>query len=247
MARYLRARYVRHRHFNRIRHSTAFKGFLAEQADRLASTEEDVFNLMKQGYTADQIRGLGGIPAAPVNTVAPSISGTPTVGEELTAANGTWTGYPAPGYSYQWNRDSAAISGATAANYTLVGADEGTNITVTVTASNSEGSASETSGPVGPVAPAPAAPVNTAAPVISGTPTVGQELSCTTGTWTGNPTPTYAYEWQADGTPIAGATSSTYTLQAAEEGTTITCEVTATNSAGSASEVSNSLGPVAAA
>ena len=156
MARYLRARYVRHRHFNRIRHSTAFKGFLAEQADRLSMTEEEVFDLMKAGASADDIRNTAPEPqpVAPVNTVPPSISGTPTVGEILSAANGTWTGDPAPGYEYQWNRDSVAISGATASDYTLVVDDEGTNITVTVTASNTAGSASATSDAVGPVAPA---------------------------------------------------------------------------------------------
>ncbi|MGA9568081.1 MAG: carboxypeptidase-like regulatory domain-containing protein, partial [Candidatus Korobacteraceae bacterium] len=37
------------------------------------------------------------------------------------------------------------------------------------------------------------APVNTAAPIVLGTPAVGQTLSCSTGMWTGEPTPTYTY------------------------------------------------------
>jgi len=84
-------------------------------------------------------------------------------------------------------------------------------------------------------------PSNTVAPVISGTAVVGQTLSSTTGTWTGAPTPTYAYQWKRNGSNIASATSSTYTLVQADATFAITCAVTATNIAGSAEATSNSL------
>lgn len=90
------------------------------------------------------------------------------------------------------------------------------------------------------------APVNSVAPVVSGTATFGQTLSCTTGTWTGVPTPTYTYQWQRVTTNISGATSSTYVLVQADVGSTIRCVVTATNSVGSASANSNSTATVAA-
>lgn len=86
-------------------------------------------------------------------------------------------------------------------------------------------------------------PVNTVAPVVSGTVRVGSTLSCTTGTWTNSPT-SYAYQWLRDGDPISGATSSTYILIEADEGEDISCVVTATNATGSASQVSNEVGPV---
>ncbi len=75
-------------------------------------------------------------------------------------------------------------------------------------------------------------PVNTVAPVVSGTETVGQTLTCTTGTWTGLPVITYTYQWQNDGgtgtwANISGATSSTYGLQASDAGDDIRCIVTA--------------------
>ena len=84
-------------------------------------------------------------------------------------------------------------------------------------------------------------PVNTAAPVISGTPAVGQTLSCSTGTWSGEPTPTYTYTWLHNGTAIPGANASTYGIQTTDQGTGLACKVTATNKSGSASAVSNAL------
>lgn len=87
-------------------------------------------------------------------------------------------------------------------------------------------------------------PVNTVAPVVSGSITVGSTLSCTTGTWTGDETITYAYQWRRDGNDISGATSSTYTLIGDDEGAMIDCVVTATNDAGSDDAASNAVGPV---
>lgn len=88
-----------------------------------------------------------------------------------------------------------------------------------------------------------AAPVNSVAPVISGTQTVGQTLTSTTGTWTGIPAPTFTYQWYRGASLISGATSSTYVLVQADAGNTtaIKCVVTATNSAGVLSADSNTL------
>ena len=88
---------------------------------------------------------LGGVPAAPANTVAPSISGTAKVGQTLTAANGTWTGRPTPTLTRQWRADGNAISGATGATYVPVEGDIGKAITVRVTGANPYGSAAVTS------------------------------------------------------------------------------------------------------
>jgi len=91
----------------------------------------------------------------------------------------------------------------------------------------------------------PIAPVNTVAPVISGTAVVGQTLSSTTGTWTGTPTPTYSYQWKRGATNI-GTNSSSYTLVQADAGNTsnITCVVTATNAGGSANATSNTIAQI---
>ena len=71
-------------------------------------------------------------------------------------------------------------------------------------------------------------PVNTVAPVVSGTAKAGDTLTCSTGTWTNDPTK-FTYQWSADGTPIRGATASTYTVRSSDEGLTLTCAVRAAN------------------
>jgi hypothetical protein len=89
--------------------------------------------------------GGGASLSPPANTTPPVLSGTATVGSTLTTSDGTWTGNPGPTFAYQWKRNGSAISGATDNAYVLVTADAGTQITCTVTASNSQGSASATS------------------------------------------------------------------------------------------------------
>lgn len=96
------------------------------------------------------------------------------------------------------------------------------------------------------ISPVHVAPVNSVAPAITGTATVGQTLTTTNGTWTGVPTVTYARQWYADGEVIEGATATTRVLAAGEEGKVITVVVTATNAAGSVQATSNATAAVAA-
>lgn len=77
-----------------------------------------------------------------------------------------------------------------------------------------------------------APPVNTVAPVASGVGIVSQTLSVTTGTWTGNPAPSFTYQWQRGGVDIGGATNNTYLLVAADAGQSIRAVVTADNGIG---------------
>lgn len=85
------------------------------------------------------------------------------------------------------------------------------------------------------------APVNSVAPVASGTGTVGQVLSVTNGTWSNSPTD-YAYQWRRGAVLILGANASTYTLVAADSGTNVDCRVVATNAgANSVAALSNTI------
>lgn len=141
------------------------------------------------------------------------------------------------------------ISGATASTYTVQSADLGDEIRVEVTATNLAGSAIADSDPTTLVTSGTAIPANSVAPVVTGNVATGQVLTVSTGTWTGAPAPTFAYQWQrsANGgvswSAISGATSSTYTVQTADIGDLLRCNVTATNSAGSASAAAAAVGP----
>jgi hypothetical protein len=74
-------------------------------------------------------------------------------------------------------------------------------------------------------------PVNTISPVLTGTPALGQTLTCSPGSWSGDPS-AFAYVWLRDGSPIAGQTASSYVVQAVDEGHSLSCAVTAANSGG---------------
>ena len=180
---------------------------------------------------------------APSNSALPVISGTTAPGQVLTTSNGTWAGFPAPGFTYQWKRGGTAISGATSQSYLLTVAESGLMMTVDVTATNSAGNATATAAAVGPVAVV--APVNSAPPVISGSTIVGSTLTSSNGTWSGSPT--YTYQWTRAGANISGATGTTYLTVSADIGTMINVVVTATNSGGSASASAAAVGPITAA
>ena len=180
-------------------------------------------------------------------TGAPTITGTAQVGQTLTA--GTTAIMDADGltsvsYTYQWIRvatdnTETNISGATASTHTLVAADQGTTIKVTVSftddASNPE---TLTSAATAVVSAAPNTPA-TGAPTITGTAQVGQTLTAGTTAIVdadGLTSVSYTYQWirvATDNTEtnISGATASTYTLVAADQGTTIKVRVSFTDDA----------------
>jgi hypothetical protein len=182
-----------------------------------------------------------GPPAA-----APAITGTAQLGKTLTATTGAWGG-PAPVlYRYQWQRCTAAgaacadVSGAFDATYQPVAADIGAAMRVVVTAVNTGGSSSSTSTPTSPVLPA--APENTAAPVLGGFAREGSALTTSFGTWNGSPT-TYAVDWRRCDTAGAscvttGATGTSYAVTARDLGGRMRAYVTASNAGGGSTAAS---------
>jgi len=128
---------------------------------------------------------------------------------------------------------------------TVNGLTPATSYSFRVTATNSIGISSP-SLPSNIISTPGAGPLNTVAPVVTGTATVGQTLSTTNGTWTGTPTILFTYQWQRNGVNIGGATSSTYILVDADAENPIRCVVTGTNSAGSNLANSNSTSNVSA-
>jgi hypothetical protein len=98
-------------------------------------------------------------PGAPVNTVAPAISGSPQNGQTLTVTTGSWSS--ATTFGYQWQRcDStgagcASIAGTGASTYVVAAADVGSTLRAVVTATNAGGSTSATSAATAVVTDAP--------------------------------------------------------------------------------------------
>ena len=172
-------------------------------------------------------------------TGEPTISGTPQVGEVLTAGTtgiADADGLSGATFAYQWLADDVEIGGATDATYTLVADDEGRTIKVRVTVTDdAENETTLTSAATEAVAaaPQPDSPA-TGEPTISGTPQVGEQLTAgTTGIADadGLSGATFAYQWLADDVDISGATDATYTLVADDEGRTIKVRVTVTDDA----------------
>lgn len=182
---------------------------------------------------------IGAVATAPVNTVAPLISGGLYVGNVLTTTDGTWTGSPSS-YAYQWKRNATNI-GTNTNTYTLVSADAGTNITCIVTATNASGSTPATSGNFSPNALA--APTIIDPPVIDNTIFwfVGDTINFTGNIWDGNPVPTLTYQWKRNGSNITGATSITYLLDVADQDQLVSIKCDATNTQGSGSSTSNQV------
>jgi hypothetical protein len=161
---------------------------------------------------------------AVITGATPTITGTATVGQKLTAVPGTWTPSPVT-LAYQWQRNGTAISGATATTYTLVAADAGAAITVAVTGTKSGYTAvTKTSAAVTAKA---ALQTLMPTPTITGTTKVGSTLTANPGTWDSGTTLTYQWK-KNNGVYISGATAKTYVLKASDAGATITVSVTST-------------------
>jgi hypothetical protein len=72
-------------------------------------------------------------PATLTNRKLPTISGTPAVGNTLTASNGTWD-RAADSYTLQWSVAGSPVAGATGETYVVQAGDATKAITVAVTA-----------------------------------------------------------------------------------------------------------------
>lgn len=126
--------------------ATAIKDMLDSIPGVKKDWKEDWKEDAREDWKFDWDAAPGGTKMeAPMNTVAPVISGLPAADEMLTATPGTWTGYPAPTFTYEWFRDGTTSVG-TGTTYTVVMADVGTTISVVVTATSLAGTATATTG-----------------------------------------------------------------------------------------------------
>ena len=167
----------------------------------------------------------------------PVITGTPQVGEILTAdMSRISAGETASGPFYSWYRTDGVtdtrVDGADDSTYTLTANDEGSRIKVWVR----YGSLSRPSEPTSVVTrPGQTNSPASGQPTISGTALVGETLTADTSGISdddGLNNATFSYQWLADDADISGATGSTYTLVAADAGKAIKVRVTFTDDTG---------------
>ena len=205
-----------------------------------------------EGDGAWSSTGSGSTGANNPATGVPVISGTAQVGETLTAGTtGIADSDGLGSFSYQWKADGTDIAGATSSTYTLTDAEQGKQITVTVSFTDGAGtSESVTSAATSAVAAAPNSAA-TGAPTITGTAQVGETLTAATSgimDTDGLTNVSYTYQWvRVDGSTeadISGATASIYTLVAADEGKTIKVKVSFTDD-GNTAETRTSAATVA--
>ena len=207
-----------------------------------------VTSVEKDSATTGELLGVG-----PKDTELPTVSGTATAGQTLTASSGKWTGTEPILYEYEWLRCNTAGSECTAASaasllpvYTASGADVGHTLRVKVIAKNIAGSGTAESGPTSAVAGV--LPSNVIAPLVLGLDITGQTLTATEGTWTGTEPISYSFQWElcnsagASCGAISGATKSTFVIPDGDAAHTLRVDVTATNVAGSVEKTSATTG-----
>ena len=219
-------------------------------------------------YTAPSGGGGGGTPA-PLNTVAPVVTGYSSPGASITSTYGTWD--YANTYAYQWYRCTSAstvtevtvpstctkITGATSASYVITALDSDSWLRVKVSATGSGGTTDILSASSAKVGPKPASIKARPPRVSNGLAAVGSTLAAKRGQWTNGPV-TYAYQWYrctkagiknpksvpVACTAITGATAKTYTVKAADRGSFLRVRVTATGATGQGFRMSRTTGVI---
>ncbi len=176
---------------------------------------------------------------APLNRLAPVISGVTEDGQTLTVTSGTWdtggTNNP-PAFGYQWRRCDGAglncgkalpVPPSNSPNYVLSDGDLGHILVAYVTATSTWPGGAASDSTHSHLTTTVVTPGNTAAPTISGTAQAGQKLTESHGSWIPKSPSGYSYQWQdcdasgASCSAIAGATAQTYTPSNADAGHTL--------------------------
>ena len=216
---------------------------------RVTFTDDDGY---QESLTSAATEPVAARPNTEV-TGAPTISGTPQVGETLTADISSIDdadGLTNVSYRYQWLAGGSDIEDATSSSHLLTASEQGQAIQVKVTfTDDADNQESLTSAETLEVEAKP----NTAAagePTISGTPQVEQTLTADTSGISdanGLNNVSYQYQWLRDDADIAGQTNSTYEVISADEGKTIKVRVTFTDDAGNAESLTSTATTAVAA
>jgi hypothetical protein len=188
--------------------SMAGKWILAKVSVSVRSNLNGAGTSVKFTNTSDRIRDR---PVFGANS--PTITGVAHVGEELTAAEATFSGYDAPTSAVQWWSCSAAVAagstevsssceilvGATGSTISIEPALAGKRLVAVQTIRNDIGSASKSSASTLAVSSSPTIsdePLITGSTIFSATPPT---ITVSNGSWQGFPNPnsngTFTYAW----------------------------------------------------
>src|SRR5882757_8487131 len=172
----------------------------------------------------------------PTGTV--TISGTAAQDQVLTASNTLADTDGLGPISYQWQRDGGNVAGATGTTYTLSAADVGHSIDVVASYTDGGGTLeSVASNPTATVTHVDHLPTGTV--TISGTAAQDQVLTASNTLADADGLGTISYQWQRDGSNVAGATGTTYTLSAADVGHSIDVVASYTDGGGTLESVAS--------
>jgi hypothetical protein len=87
------------------------------------------------------------------------------------------------------------------------------------------------------------APKNTVLPAITGVAEVGEQISCSNGTWTRNPTG-YSLRFEHADNAALLSTTTPYSIQSSDVGESIQCKVSATKGTTTGTATSAAVGPI---
>lgn len=198
----------------------------------------------KTGYTAVFATSTPSAKLAPAPvkvTAKPAITGTPRVGQRLSASNGTWSRTELA-FAHQWLVDGVPVGGATSTTFIPRSADLGRTVSVDVTARRT-GYATTTTRTTTAATVGRGSLTLRSRPTVGGTPRIGSRLSASTGTW--SPAATFSYQWYRGQQAISGATDRTYLPTYRDRGVALRVKVTARRDGFvSASSISSTTAPV---
>ncbi len=202
--------------------------------------------------TASYVDGDGNstsVPSAATTAVANindnptgsvTISGSPVLGNTLTAATGSIADADGLGsFSYQWYAGNVAIDGATGSSYVLTESEIGKTITVKVSYTDGGNKAeSLTSSATGTVSASNSSPTGSIS--VSGSAVEGGSLLASTDVADADGLGTLGWQWLRNGEVIGGATGTRYNLTAADIGQQISVRLSYTDGKGNAETLSSS-------
>ena len=147
-----------------------------------------------------------GVASAAVDNTPPEVVGSAKIGERLLCDSGSWTGSVSR-FEYAWYREGIKVGSKV--EYILSEQDAGSEVWCVVTAvegqQHVEAESINSVKIPGPKKEEPKLPEVVKAPEVKdegevqAEGKVGQNLTCSEGTWTGTPAPTFTYRWLRSG------------------------------------------------